>query len=61
MGWSPEELYRVPPLWRRVDLTGAALLIGESQVIGVTEASVVVEAPSGSRLKFRRVGREHLV
>jgi hypothetical protein len=60
IGWSPEELYRVPPLWRRVDLIGAVLLIGESQVIVVTEASIVIEAPSGSRLKFRRIGREHV-
>jgi hypothetical protein len=60
IGWSPEELYRVPPLWRRVDLTGAALLIGESRVIAVTEASIVIETLSGSRLKFRRIGREHL-
>ena len=26
-GWTAEELYRVPPVWRRVDLTGVALLI----------------------------------
>jgi hypothetical protein len=60
IGWSPEELYRVPPLWRRVNLTGAALLIGESRVIAVTEASIVIETLSGSQLKFRRIGREHV-
>jgi hypothetical protein len=60
LGWRAEELYRVPPVWRRVGLTGAALLIGESRVIAVTEASIVIETLSGSRLKFRRIGREHL-
>jgi hypothetical protein len=58
--WTAEELYRVPPVWRRIDLTGAALLIGEARVIAVTENSVAIETLSGSRLKFRRIGREHL-
>jgi hypothetical protein len=47
-------------VWRRIDLTGAALLIGEARVIAVTENSVAIETLSGSRLKFRRIGREHL-
>jgi hypothetical protein len=60
LGWTAVELYRVPPLWSRIDLTGAALLIGDRQVIAVTEDSIVIETPSGARLKFRRLGREHL-
>ena len=28
--------------------------------VAVTEASIVIETRSGSRLKFRRLGREHL-
>ena len=60
LGWSPEELYRVPPAWRRIDLSGAALLVGEARVIAVTEASIAIETLSGSQLKFRRIGREHL-
>jgi hypothetical protein len=60
MGWTKDELYRVPPLWSRIDLTGAALLIGQSRVIAVTEASIAIETLSGSRLKFRRIGREHV-
>jgi hypothetical protein len=60
MGWTPEELYRVPPLWSRLDLTGAALLVGDKKVVAVTEASIAIETRSGSRLKFRRIGREHL-
>src|ERR1700722_850924 len=60
LGWTTDELYRVPPLWSRVDLTGAALLIGERRIIALTEASIVIETLSGSRLKFRRIGREHV-
>jgi hypothetical protein len=60
LGWSPDELYRVPPVWARVDLTGAALLIANRRVIAVTGASIVIETLSGSRLKFRRIGRELL-
>ena len=56
IGWTAEELYRVPPVWGRVDLTGAALLIGDRRVIAVTEASIAIETLSGSRLKFRRIG-----
>jgi len=60
LGWTGVELYRVPPKWSRIDLTGAALLIGDRQVIAVTEASIVIKTPSGAKLKFRRLGREHL-
>jgi hypothetical protein len=60
LGWTVDELYRVPPAWRRIDLCGAALLIADRRVIAVTEASIAIETPSGSQLKFRRIGREHL-
>ena len=60
LGWTAVELYRLPPLWSRIDLTGAALLIGDRRVIAVTEDSIVIETPSGASLKFRRLGREHL-
>jgi hypothetical protein len=60
LGWTADELYRVPPLWSRVDLTGAALLVGERRIVALTEASIVIETLSGSRLKFRRIGREHV-
>jgi hypothetical protein len=59
-GWTALELYRVPPQWSRIDLTGAALLIGDRRVIAVTEDSIVIETASGAPLKFRRLGREHL-
>ena len=60
LGWTVDELYRVPPLWSRVDLTGAALLIADRRVVAVTESSISIETLSGSRLKFRRIGRGHL-
>lgn len=60
LGWTADELYRVPPLWTRVDLTGAALLIADRRVVAVTETSIAVETLSGSQLKFRRIGRAHL-
>jgi hypothetical protein len=60
LGWTAVELFRLPPLWSRVDLAGAALLIGDRRVVAVTEASIVIETASGARLKFRRLGREHL-
>ena len=58
--WTAAELYRVPPVWARVDLCGAALLIGDRRVLAVTGDNIVVATRSGSTLKFRRIGREHL-
>jgi hypothetical protein len=60
LGWTPEELYHVPPVWNRVDLTGAALMIDDRKVVAVTESSIAIETRSGAQLKFRRIGREHL-
>jgi hypothetical protein len=58
LGWSVEELYRVPPVWARVDLAGAALLIADRRVVAVTESAIAIETLSGSQIKFRRIGRE---
>jgi hypothetical protein len=60
MGWSKDELYRVPELWSQVHLTGAALLIDDRRVLAITADNIVVATRSGSTLKFRRIGREHL-
>ena len=60
LGWSNEELYRVPELWSQIHLTGAALMIDDRKVIAVTKSSIAIETRSGSQLKFRRIGREHL-
>jgi hypothetical protein len=60
MGWTKDELYRLPSRWARIDLCDAALLIADRRVIAVTEDSIAIKARSGSTLKFRRIGREHL-
>jgi hypothetical protein len=59
-GWSEGELFALPERWSRIDQCGVAWLVGERRVIGVTEANITIESPSGSRLKFCRIGREHL-
>ena len=51
---------RLPPLWRRIELTGVELLIGELQVIAVTEDSISARRCRNRGLGFARIGREHL-
>ena len=60
LGWTAEELYRLPPLWSQIHLTGCAWLVGDKKVLVATADHIVIEASQGSRLKFRRLGREHL-
>lgn len=60
LSWTAEELYRVPPLWSRIDLKGAALLVGYRRVTAVTADNIAIELRPGSQLRFRRIGREHL-
>jgi hypothetical protein len=57
MGWTGDELYRLPVPWCHVDRAGAALFVGDRQVIAVTDLSIVIKVPSGSTL---RIGRQHL-
>ena len=54
LGWTVEELYAVPPVWPRVDLCGAALLIADRKVVAVTEATITTVGVTGSHLKFYR-------
>jgi hypothetical protein len=54
LGWSKGELFRVPPLWSRVDLCGAALLIGDGEVIGVTSSRIGIRTPNGTEQGFYR-------
>ena len=54
LGWTVEELYAVPPVWARVDLCGAALLIADRKVVAVTEATITTVGVTGSHLKFYR-------
>jgi hypothetical protein len=60
LGWTAAELYAVPRVWARVDLTGAALLVGRWQVVDVDAEAIIVKPPwSDSRLKLYR--RDDLV
>jgi hypothetical protein len=54
LGWPKDELYRVPPLWSRVDLCGAGLLIGDREVVGITATEIRIKTASGSTLAFYR-------
>jgi hypothetical protein len=53
-GWSWDELYASPPLWARIDSCGAALLIGDREVIEVSAAAIRIRTASGSILSFYR-------
>jgi hypothetical protein len=52
LGWPKAELYAVPPLWSRVDLCGAGLLIGDREVIGITSSEIRIKTSSGATLAF---------
>ena len=54
LGWPHDELFRVPELWSQIHLCGAALLIGDHEVIGITPTEIRIKASSGSPLTFYR-------
>ena len=54
LGWPKDELYAVPPLWSRGDLCGAALLIGDREVIGITPNEIRIKTSSGATPAFYR-------
>ena len=54
LGWPRDELYRVPPLWSRVDLCGAGLLIGDREAVGITSSEIRIKTASGSPQGFYR-------
>jgi hypothetical protein len=53
-GWRHDELYRVPPVWARVDLCGAGLLIGDRTVTEVTSETIALVTASGAVQRFCR-------
>jgi hypothetical protein len=53
-GWPLAELYLVPELWSQVHLCGAALLIGDREVVEVTPTRIGIKTASGSVLSFYR-------
>jgi hypothetical protein len=54
LGWSKGELFRVPPLWARVDLCGAALLIGDRGVADIAPNAIQIRTASGATQRFFR-------
>ena len=54
LGWPCDELYRVPPLWTRLDLCGVGLLIGDCEVTDITAEAIRIKTASGSSQSFRR-------
>ena len=54
LGWPMDEVFGVPPLWARVDLCGAALLIGDREVVGITPNEIRIKTPSSATLAFYR-------
>ena len=54
LGWTKGELFRVPPVWARVDLCGAALLIGDREVVEVNPAEIRIKTASGATQNFFR-------
>jgi hypothetical protein len=54
LGWPHNELFRVPPVWSRVDLCGCALLIGDREVVEVTPAQIGIKTASGATQRFFR-------
>jgi hypothetical protein len=54
LGWTRDELFAAPPLWSRIDLCGAALLIGDREVVGITADEIRIKTASGSTQAFYR-------
>ena len=56
LGWSHPELFNVPARWSQIRLTGAALLVGEWNILSIDSGALVVSPPwsPSSQLKFRR-------
>ena len=53
-GWSDTELFALPPLWSRLDLTGCAWLLGDKKVIEVSAGAITIETERGARQRLRR-------
>ena len=54
LGWGKDELYRVPPVWARVELCGAGLLIGDSEVVAITPTRIGIKTRGGAEQGFYR-------
>ena len=54
LGWTRDELFRVPKLWSQISLCGRALLIGDNEVTEVTASRIGIKTASGSSQGFYR-------
>jgi hypothetical protein len=54
LGWPRNELYAAPPLWSRADLCGAALLIGDREVVNISLTEIRIKTASGATLGIYR-------
>jgi hypothetical protein len=53
-GWTDAELLTVPELWSQIHLCGAALLIGDREVLDVTRDAIRIKTASGAIQAFYR-------
>jgi hypothetical protein len=54
LGWPHDELFAVPPVWTNTALCGAALLIGDREVVEVIANRIQIKTASGAILSFYR-------
>jgi hypothetical protein len=54
LGWPYDELFGVPPLWANTAMCGAALLIGDREVVEIASDRIQIRTDSRSILSFYR-------
>jgi hypothetical protein len=54
LGWSDDELFCVPKLWSQIHLCGAALAIGDREVVNISATEIRIKTTSGATLAFYR-------
>ena len=53
LGWSKNELFRVPELWSQIHLCGVGLLVGNREVVSVTPTEIRIKTSSGTLAFYR--------
>jgi hypothetical protein len=61
LGWSHDELFRIPPAWSCISECGAALMIGDAEVIGISAEKIQIKTASGATQSFTRRPEPDLV
>ncbi len=54
LSWTRDELFRVPEPWSQIHLTGAALLIGDREVVDITPNAIRIKTASGATTALYR-------